>query len=192
MEGRYLGALEHIWYPTAVRIKRGALSHRQAEVIPADRRGADRGNRITIDSSKRKGPGCRTNQIDGLVDFVLRCLTGSRNRCRSVDTGREHRRRVVPVMLRVSCIPSRLLSYCLKKPLCIERRPPFQHGVYSTPELLGEDRQCLGFAVPADQSLVIKLAPFIFPEKKTGCFAEGPFQMDISDLVVCARLALAR
>ena len=153
-------------------------------VIPADRRGADRGNRITMDSSKRKGPGCRTNQIDGLVDFVLRCLNGSRNRCRSVDTGREHRRRIVPVMIRVSCIPSRLLSYCLKKPLCIERAPPFQHGVYSASEFLGEDRQGLGFAIPADQSLVIELSPFIFPEKQAGCFAEGPFQMDISDFVV--------
>jgi len=93
-------------------------------------------------------------------------------------------------MLRVSCIPSRLLSYCFKKPLCIERRPPFQHGVYGTPEFLGEDGQCFGFTVPADQSLVIELAPFIFPEKQAGCLAEGPFQVDIADLVVWAGLAL--
>jgi hypothetical protein len=137
-----------------------------------------------MDSSKRKGPGCRTNQIDGLVDFVLRCLKGSRNRCRSVDTGREHRRRVVPVRLRVSGIPSRLLSYCFKEPLCIIWRPPFQHGVDTTPEFLGKDRQSLGFAISADQFLVIELSPFIMSEKQAGCFAEGPFQMDIADLVV--------
>jgi hypothetical protein len=56
--------------------KRSCVSS-TGSVIPADRRGADRGNRITMDSSKRKGPGCKTNQIDGLVDFVLRCFNGS-------------------------------------------------------------------------------------------------------------------
>ncbi len=43
IEGRSPGALEHIWYPTAVRIKRGALLNSLAgSVIMADRRGADR------------------------------------------------------------------------------------------------------------------------------------------------------
>ena len=82
-------------------------------------------------------------------------------------------------------------SYCFKELPGIIWRPPLEHGVDSTPELLGDDRQRLGFAIPADQSLVIELSPFIFPEKQAGCFAEGPFQMDISDLVVRARLALA-
>ena len=77
IEGRYLGALEHIRYPTAVRIKRGAVSHRQAQLFRRIDAGQTAEKRITMDSSKRKGPGCRTNQIDGLVDFVLRCLNGS-------------------------------------------------------------------------------------------------------------------
>jgi len=38
---------------------------------------------------------------------------------------------------------------------------------------------------------VIELSPFISPEKQTGSLTEGPFQMDISDLVVWAPLTLA-
>jgi len=82
-------------------------------------------------------------------------------------------------------------SYCFKEPPGIIWRPPLEHGIDSTPELLCDDRQRLGFAILADQSLVIKLPPFIAPEKQAGCLTEGPFQMDISDLVVWACLALA-
>jgi hypothetical protein len=81
-------------------------------------------------------------------------------------------------------------SYCFKEPSGIIWRPPFQHGVYSAPEFLGDDRQRLGFAVSADQSLVIKLTPLISPKEQAGCLTEGPFQMDISVLVVWACLAL--
>jgi hypothetical protein len=54
-------ALEHHWYPTAVRIKQGALPSQMNEKIgfhfeagsvsTADRRGADRGVEIVADSS---------------------------------------------------------------------------------------------------------------------------------------------
>jgi hypothetical protein len=122
---------------------------------------------------------------------VLRCRDGSRNRC----SLKEHRRRAspwaVPVRPGVSRIPSRLLSYCFEKPLGIKRRPPFQHGVYSAPELLGEDGQGFGFAVPADQFLMIELGRQILSKEQAGCLAEGPFQMDVSDLVVWDGLALA-
>jgi hypothetical protein len=126
-------------------------------VIPADRRGADRGNRITMDSAKRKGPGCRANHRDGLKELGAMVSRRQSVRCRL----NEHRGRAspwaVPVRLRVSRIPSRLLSYCFKKPLCIERRPPFQHCIDSTSEFLGEDGQSLGFTVSADQSLMVEL-----------------------------------
>ena len=38
---------------------------------------------------------------------------------------------------------------------------------------------------------MIELSPFISPEKQTGSLTEGPFQMNIADLVVWARLTLA-
>ena len=44
----------------------------------ADRRGADRGIGFTTSSlSKKKRPGCRTIQRDGLEENVLRCRRGS-------------------------------------------------------------------------------------------------------------------
>jgi hypothetical protein len=51
-------ALEHHWYPAAVRIKRGALLNGPAgSVIPADRRGADRGKENHEGLVEEKGTG---------------------------------------------------------------------------------------------------------------------------------------
>ena len=50
------GALEHHWYPVAVRLKSGALPvSLTGSVTMADRRGADHGNGFTMSSSKEKG-----------------------------------------------------------------------------------------------------------------------------------------
>jgi hypothetical protein len=73
------GALEHIQYPTAVRVKGGALSHQQAQLFRRIDAGQTAENRITMNSSKRRGPGCRTNHSDGLKGLgatVLRMAVG--------------------------------------------------------------------------------------------------------------------
>jgi hypothetical protein len=149
-------------------------------------------NGITVDSSERKGPGCRTNHGAGLKESGATVPNMWQSGCCRL---KEHRRRAspwaVPVMRGVSCIPSRLLSYCFEKPLGIKRRPPFQHGVHGAPELLGEDRQGFGFAVAADQSLMIEFGRQIFSKEQAGCLAECPFEMDVADLVVWAGPALA-
>ena len=76
------GALEHHWYPLAVRIKSGALPMIQAgSVTRADRRGADRGTELTIDSCKWDS-GCRTIQIEGLKDFGAAVPRWQSERCR--------------------------------------------------------------------------------------------------------------
>ena len=73
-------------------------------------------------------------------------------------------------------------SYCFKEPFCIERCPPFEHGVDGTPELLGDDGKRLCISVFADQFLMVVLGAFIAAKEEAGCLAEGPLQVDISDL----------
>jgi hypothetical protein len=75
-----------------------------------------------------------------------------------------------------------LSSFYFKEQFCIERCSSFEHGVYGTPELLCDDGQRLGFSVFADQPLVVALGLLITAEEETGCLAEGPLQVDISDL----------
>ncbi len=72
--------------------------------------------------------------------------------------------------------------YYYKELFCIERRPPFEHGVDSTPELLGDDRERLCITVFADQSSVVVLGAFIAAKEQAGCLAKCPLQVDISDL----------
>ena len=73
-------------------------------------------------------------------------------------------------------------SYCFKELFCIERRPPFEHGVDATPEFLGDYRVRLCITVFADQFPVVVLGAFIAAKEQAGCLAEGPLQVDISDL----------
>ena len=73
-------------------------------------------------------------------------------------------------------------SYYFKEPFCIERRPVFEHGVDSTPELLGDYGKRLCISVFADLSFVIVLGAFIAAKEEAGCLAECPLEVDISDL----------
>ena len=78
---------------------------------------------------------------------------------------------------------SRPASSCyFKEQFCIERRSSFEHDVHGATEFLCDDGQRLGFSVFADQSLVVALGLFITAEEEAGCLAEGPLQVDISNL----------
>ena len=73
-------------------------------------------------------------------------------------------------------------SYCFKELFCIERRPPFEHGVDGTPEFLSDDRERLCITVFADQFSLIVFGAFIAAKEQAGCLAKSPLQVDISDL----------
>ncbi len=73
-------------------------------------------------------------------------------------------------------------SYCFKEPFWIERHPPFEHGIDGTPEFLGNYRERLCIAIFADQFPVVELGMFISAKEEAGCLAEGPFQVDVTDL----------
>ena len=101
-------------------------------------------------------------------------------RCIQWTPGEHH-----PVMFQLGAgsHASRPLStYCFKEQFCIERRSSFEHDVHGATEFLCDDGQRLGFSVFADQSLVVALGLFITVEEEAGCLAEGPLQVDISDL----------
>ena len=101
-------------------------------------------------------------------------------RCREWAPGEHH-----PVVLPLGAgsHASRPASSCyFKEQFCIERRSSFEHGVHGTPELLCDDGKRLGISVFADQSLVVELCAFIAAKEEAGCLAEGPLQVDISDL----------
>ena len=68
--------------------RRSSVSE-QAQLFRRIGAGQTAENRITMDSSQRRGPGCRTNHSDGLKDLGATVLeNGSRNRC----SGSEHRK----------------------------------------------------------------------------------------------------
>ena len=150
-------------------------------VTMADRRGADRGNGFTISSLKEKRDrDTGSFNAMGLKDTVLRCLEEQLESCMELTPGEHH-----PVVFQLgegSRASRPFSSYCFKEPFCIERRPPFEHGVRCTPELLGDDGERFCFSVLADQSLVVVLGAFVTSKEEAGCLAEGPFQVDISDL----------
>ena len=173
IEGRPVGALEHHWYPTAVRIKRGALPslwigfHFEAgSVSTADRRGADRGVGFTANSSRKKGTGMQDHSKRRNRGICAPVSLWQSDRCRFLTSILiKH----LPVVFQLGqgslSIPSRFSSYCFKEPFGIKRGPPLEHRVDSTSKLLGDDRQRLGFAVAADQSHVIELSALVSPQE---------------------------
>jgi hypothetical protein len=56
-----------------------------------------------------------------------------------------------------------------------------EHEIDGTPELVGEDRQGLGFAVFMGKSLEILFGRLIALEEKDRCLGEGPLKVSVSD-----------
>ena len=77
---------------------------------------------------------------------------------------------VVPVRPRADPFPP--LS---QKLLLIECLLVFEHEIDGTPQLVGQDRECLGFTVLTGKSLEIFFSRFIALEEKHRCLGEGPF-----------------
>src|SRR4030042_550215 len=57
----------------------------------------------------------------------------------------------------------------------------FEHEIDGTPELVGEDRQGLGFAVLTGKPLEIFFRWLIALEEKHRCLGEGPLEMSVTD-----------
>jgi hypothetical protein len=150
-------------------------------VTMADRRGADRGNEFMMSSLKEKrNRDTGSFNAMGLKDTVLRCLEEQLESCMELTPVEYH-----PVVFQLgagSYVSRPVSSYCFKEPFCIERRPPFEHRIDGTPEFLGDDGKCFSISVFADQFLVVVLSAFIPAKEETGCLAECPLQVDISDL----------
>ncbi len=73
-------------------------------------------------------------------------------------------------------------SYCFKEPFWIERGPVFEYGIDGTPEFLGNYGKRLRISVFADQFLMVEFGTFVSAKEEAGCLAEGPFQVDVTDL----------
>ena len=59
-----------------------------------------------------------------------------------------------------------------------------EHEIDGTAELVGEDRERLGFAVLMSKSLEILFGRFIALEEEDGGLGEGPFEVDVPDFAV--------
>jgi len=57
-----------------------------------------------------------------------------------------------------------------------------EHEIDGSPELVGEDRESLGFAVLTGKSLEILFRWLIALEEKDRCLGEGPLQVSVTDL----------
>ena len=58
----------------------------------------------------------------------------------------------------------------------------FEHEIDGSPELVGEDREGLGFAVLMGKSLEILFRRLIALEEKDRCLGEGPLEVSVTDL----------
>lgn len=58
----------------------------------------------------------------------------------------------------------------------------FEHEIDGTPELVGKDRESLGFAVLMGKPLEIFFGRFVALEEKHRCLGEGPLEMSVTDL----------
>ncbi len=58
----------------------------------------------------------------------------------------------------------------------------FKHEIDGTPELVGEDREGLGFAVLTGKPLEILFGRFVALEEKHRCLGEGPLKVSVTDL----------
>ena len=58
----------------------------------------------------------------------------------------------------------------------------FEHEIDGTPELVGKDRESLGFAVLTGKPFEILFGWFVAFEEKDRCLGEGPLEMSVTDL----------
>src|SRR4030042_4272889 len=58
----------------------------------------------------------------------------------------------------------------------------FKHEIDGTPELVGEDREGLGFAVLTGKPLEILFGRFVALEEKHRCLGEDPLKVSVTDL----------
>ena len=58
----------------------------------------------------------------------------------------------------------------------------FKHEIGGPPELVGKDREGLGFAVLMGESLEIFFPRLVALEEKNRCLGEGPLEMSVTDL----------
>ena len=64
----------------------------------------------------------------------------------------------------------------------VKRLLVFEHEIGGPPELMGEDREGLGFAVLMGKPLEVLFSRLVALEEKHGCLGEGPLEMSIADL----------
>ena len=58
----------------------------------------------------------------------------------------------------------------------------FEHEIGGTPELVGKDRESLGFAVFTGEPLEILFPRLVALEEKDCCLGEGPLEVSVTDL----------
>ncbi len=59
----------------------------------------------------------------------------------------------------------------------------FEHEIDGTPELVGQDREGLGFAVFTGKPFEILFAGLVAFEEEDGGLGEGPLEMGVADLL---------
>ena len=64
----------------------------------------------------------------------------------------------------------------------VKRLLVFKHEISGTTQLVGEDRQSLGFPVFSGKPLEIPFALLVAFEEKNRCLGEGPLEMGVTDL----------
>jgi hypothetical protein len=67
----------------------------------------------------------------------------------------------------------------------------FKHEIDGSPELVGEDREGLGFAVLTSKSLEILFGRFVALEEKDGSLGEGPLEVSVTDLFATGAIFFA-
>ena len=77
-----------------------------------------------------------------------------------------------------------LLHAVPEKSFCFKWLLSFQHEIYGPAYFLSDQRQGLRFSVLTGESLLKALRRFVTAQEQNCCFAECPFEMGVSDLVV--------
>ena len=67
----------------------------------------------------------------------------------------------------------------------------FEHEIDGTPELVGEDREGLGFPMFTGEPFEVLFARLIAFKEKDRCLREGPFEMSVTDLFTTGAVGFA-
>ena len=145
------GALESYWCPTAVRIKKGGHLEGCLSYFCGSARGRPHIGVLLSCGTRKSGPGCATNQLQGLA-----------------RTQKAYR--AVQLSEQVPAHPVPFSSAVLEESNRVESLLVLEHEIEGATKLLSDDGQRLGLAVLADQLVVVALGGFVVAQEGDRCF----------------------